>query len=234
MRAYGPSLNALVLLSGGQDSTTAMLWADKDQRWNCLALFVNYGQRSLSMEQRAVQRVCREAEVPWTMLDCDALAQLRDSSLVKNSEAFGVRADNLPTSFVPGRNILFLALAGAMAKKLNIPNVVIGLDAHRATSKTDAYPDCSMQFVRAMEEALRIGLDMPCLEIHAPLVALSKAAIWAKASALNVTNLVVNHTRTCYEGGEQPFHEWGYGCGACPACKKRSAGFAAWKQGGKA
>ena len=224
---------ALVLFSGGQDSTVCLAWA--------LARFehvetigFDYGQRHLvELECRLHVRSALHAQFPrWTqrladdhLLDLALLGQISDTALT-DERAIEMTAQGLPNTFVPGRNLLFFTFAAAVAYRRGL-NVLVG-----GMCETDfsGYPDCRDNTLRALQVAISLGLDAP-MTIETPLMWLDKAQTWALTEQLGgdpLIELVVEHTHTCYLGDRTHRHEWGYGCGLCPACDLRRKGYDGW------
>jgi 7-cyano-7-deazaguanine synthase len=222
---------ALVLFSGGQDSTTCLADAlDRYERVETLGF--EYGQRHrIEMDVRQTVRAqLRERFPAWAprlgddhLLSVDSLSQIGGSSLT-DEVAFAMQADGLPNTFVPGRNLLFLTLAGALAYRRGLQVIVTGV----CETDYSGYPDCRDDTMKAMQLALSLGLDRR-LVIETPLMWIDKAQTWAMAHRLGgdaLVNLIVEETHTCYQGDRTQRHAWGYGCGACPACELRAAGWA--------
>ena len=224
---------ALVLFSGGQDSTVCLAWAlERFDRVETIGF--DYGQRHrIELKCRGEVRSEIAAQVPrWAprlsedhVLDLSLLAQIGDSALT-TERAIEMQANGLPNTFVPGRNLLFLTFAAALAYRRGL-NVLVG-----GMCETDysGYPDCRDNTLKAMQLALSLGLDTP-LTVETPLMFLTKADTWALAESLGgpaLNALVAEHTHTCYLGERGQRHAWGYGCGQCPACQLRAAGHAAW------
>ncbi len=226
------STSALVLFSAGQDSATCLAWA--------LARFehvetigFSYGQRhAVELAQRPVLRALLGRHAGEGVLGDDVVVDLSgygalgDSALTTD-RAIEMAANGLPTTFVPGRNLVFLAVAAAHAYRRGIDTLVGGM------CETDdvGYPDCRRATLDAMQSALQLGLARP-LTIETPLMALTKARTWALAHELGGDALVadiVEHSHTCYQGDRDHRHAWGYGCGVCPACDLRAKGWAAWR-----
>jgi len=221
---------ALVLFSGGQDSTTCLAHAlARYERVETLGF--DYGQRhrvELDVRPRVLDAV--RARFPaWAprlgedhLLTLDVLAQLGGSSLTADI-AFAMQADGLPNTFVPGRNLLFLTLAGALAYRRGLQVIVTGV----CETDYSGYPDCRDDTMKAMQLALSLGLDRRVV-IETPLMWIDKAATWRLAESLGgppLVELVVEETHTCYEGDRTHRHAWGWGCGHCPACALRAAGW---------
>ncbi|MCX8097584.1 MAG: 7-cyano-7-deazaguanine synthase QueC [Casimicrobiaceae bacterium] len=221
---------ALVLFSGGQDSATCLAWAlERYARVETIAF--DYGQRhavELQVRQAFLgalrQRFARWAERLGEdhRFELPLLGQLSETALTREAE-IRLLASGLPNTFVPGRNLLFLALAAIVAYRRDIAVLVGGM----CETDFSGYPDCRAAFIAAMQQALTLGIDQP-FRIETPLMRLDKAATWALAEALGGPTLVeaiVEHTHTCYLGERGQRHPWGYGCGACPACELRARGY---------
>jgi 7-cyano-7-deazaguanine synthase len=223
--------HALVLFSGGQDSTACLAWALS--RFTLVeTVGFNYGQRHI-VEMECRQNVLREVrkQFPkWSqqlgedhVLDLGFLAKISDCALTAEREiAF---ADNgLPNTFVPGRNLLFLISAAALAYRRGIDTLVGGM----CETDYSGYPDCRDTTMQAMRLALTLGMGQR-LQIETPLMWLDKAATWSLARELGgdaLVNITRETTHTCYLGNRTTLHEWGYGCGTCPACQLRSKCYA--------
>ena len=221
---------ALVLFSGGQDSTVCLAWAlERFARVETVGF--DYGQRhaiELSVRPRLRARMA-ELVPQWRdrlgedhLVKLDALSAISDTALTRDTEI--VMAENgLPTSFVPGRNLIFLCFAGALAYRRGAGHLVGGM----CETDYSGYPDCRDATIRAMQTALSLGMDRP-LCIHTPLMRLDKAATFALALEIGgraFLDLTVEETHSCYLGDRTHRHEWGYGCGTCPACRLRANGF---------
>lgn len=221
---------ALVLFSGGQDSTTCLAHAlARYERVETLGF--DYGQRhriELDVRPRVLDAV-RTRFPTWAprlgedhLLTLDVLAQLGGSSLTEDI-AFAMQADGLPNTFVPGRNLLFLTLAGALAYRRGLQVIVTGV----CETDYSGYPDCRDDTMKAMQLALSLGLDRR-LVIETPLMWIDKAATWRLAESLGgpgLVDLIAEETHTCYEGDRTHRHPWGWGCSRCPACELRAAGW---------
>jgi len=224
---------ALVLFSGGQDSTTCLAQAlSKYERVETVGF--DYGQRH-SVELQARLVVLREirAQFPqWAhklgedhFLDLAVLGQVSETSLTRDT-AFRMESSGLPNTFVPGRNLLFLTLAAALAYRRDLQVLVTGV----CETDFSGYPDCRDDTMKAMQLALSLGMDKRFL-IETPLMWIDKAATWSLAEALGgkpLVDLIIEHTHTCYLGDREHRHAWGYGCGQCPACELRLRGYAAY------
>lgn len=221
--------STVVLLSGGQDSTTCFYWAlTKFDRVEAVSF--DYGQRH-RVELELAEMHARDTATPHKVLSVEALNQLGAASLtnpdIGNLHAgpqTNVYADKrgLPQSFVPGRNLLFFTLAAAYALPRGIESIVVGVCGQDRAG----YPDCRPAFVNDMALAIATGMDAPDFEIHAPLLYLSKAETWAMADEMGALSQIVLDTHTCYEGDRSGAPApWGYGCGECGACVERRKGY---------
>jgi 7-cyano-7-deazaguanine synthase len=162
---------------------------------------------------------------PDTVVALPELGRLSETALTRE-RAIAFEENGLPNTFVPGRNLLFLAYAAALAYRRGIHVLVGGM----CETDFSGYPDCRQATMTAMGEALALGLDYP-LKIETPLMFVDKAGTWAMADRLGgeaLTRVVIEHSHTCYLGDRASRHPWGYGCGSCPACDLRARGFAAW------
>lgn len=206
---------ALVVFSGGQDSTTCLFWA-KAHFKTVRAISFFYGQKH-SLEVELAEKIAKDAGVEWEMMDVSFISKLStgcsltDTSLEieeeKNPE------DTFPTTFVPGRNLFFLSIAAVKAREYGIRHLVTGV------SQTDfsGYPDCRDSFIKSLNVTLNLAMDEQFV-LHTPLMWIDKAQTWALADELGVLDLIRNSTLTCYNGVV------GDGCGHCPACKLRREG----------
>jgi 7-cyano-7-deazaguanine synthase len=230
---------ALVLFSGGQDSTTCLAHAlSRYERVETVAF--DYGQRHhVELDARLnVLRELRQQFPAWApklgedhLLDLSVLGKVSETSLTRDT-AFQMEASGLPNTFVPGRNLLFLTLAAALAYRRGLQVLVTGV----CEIDYSGYPDCRDDTMKAMQLALSLGMDQRFL-IETPLMWIDKAATWEMARALGahsgqpeggqaLVDLIVEHTHTCYLGDRSHRHAWGYGCGSCPACELRARGYA--------
>jgi 7-cyano-7-deazaguanine synthase len=226
---------ALVLFSGGQDSTACLAWAL--ERYALVeTLGFDYGQRHrIELACRLTVRSELLKTCPqWAsrlgddhLLDLRLLGQISDTALTRD-RAIELQAGGLPNTFVPGRNLLFLTYAAALAYRRGASVLVGGM----CETDYSGYPDCRDNTLKAMQVALSLGLDTPMV-VETPLMWLSKAQTWALSQLLGgdaLTELIIEHTHTCYLGQRGERHAWGHGCGQCPACELRAAGFAAWRR----
>ena len=207
--------SALVVFSGGQDSTTCLFWAKKHFR-HVTALTFDYGQKHVH-EVDVARHIATEAGVEWHQMDVRFISHLGRNSLTDSDMVMDQEkpADGPPNTFVPGRNLFFLSIAAVFARERGINHLVTGV------SQTDfsGYPDCRDAFIKSLNVSLNLGMEEQFV-IHTPLMWLNKAQTWALADELGVFELVRKQTLTCYNGIE------GDGCGHCPACKLRRDGLA--------
>jgi 7-cyano-7-deazaguanine synthase len=237
-----PHRFALVLFSGGQDSTTCLAHAlTRFERVETVGF--DYGQRHrVELAQRSiVLRALRARFAAWRerlgedhVLDASVMGQVSECALTRDM-AFQIEADGLPNTFVPGRNLLFLTLAAALAYRRGLSVIVAGV----CETDFSGYPDCRDDTMKAMQLALSLGMNRRFL-IDTPLMWIDKAATWQLAHTLGqqgdaegggqaLIELIVEHTHTCYEGARGQRQAWGHGCGRCPACQLRAAGWARWQ-----
>lgn len=222
---------ALVLFSGGQDSTACLAWA-LDRYAAVETLGFDYGQRH-RIELDCRQSVRREiaAQFPaWApklgedhLLDLSLLGQISDTALTRE-RAIELQTNGLPNTFVPGRNLLFLAFAATLAYRRGASVLVGGM----CETDYSGYPDCRDNTLKALQVALSLGLDAP-MTLETPLMFITKAQTWALTDELGgaaLNALIVEHTHTCYLGERKIRHAWGWGCGQCPACELRAKGHA--------
>lgn len=229
------SRKALVLFSGGQDSTACLAWA-LDRFAEVETLGFDYGQRH-RVELDCRQTVRREiaARFPhWAgrlgqdhLLDLALLGQISDTALTQE-RAIELQANGLPNTFVPGRNLLFLTFAATLAYRRGASVLVGGM----CETDFSGYPDCRDNTLKALQVALSLGLDTP-MTLDTPLMFLTKAQTWALTQSLGggaLNELIVEHTHTCYLGERTQRHDWGWGCGHCPACELRARGWREFSQ----
>jgi 7-cyano-7-deazaguanine synthase len=223
---------ALVLFSGGQDSTTCLAWA-LDRFAAVETVGFAYGQRH-AVELDARPRILEKLRAfsKWAdrlgadhLLPLDVLKQIGGTALTEDRK-IEMGKNGLPTTFVPGRNILFLTAAAALAYRRGIRDLVGGM----CETDFSGYPDCRNDTIQATQRALSLGMDVEFI-IHTPLMWIDKAATWKLAEDLGgkpLIDLIIEDTVTCYQGDRTHKHAWGYGCGTCPACDLRAKGYAGY------
>ncbi|MUG67895.1 MULTISPECIES: 7-cyano-7-deazaguanine synthase QueC [Paenibacillus] len=202
---------AVVVFSGGQDSTTCLFWA-KERFAEVETVTFDYGQRH-KLEIECAAQIAKEQGVPNTVLDMSLLNQLAPNALTRSDIAIEEGPQGLPTTFVDGRNLLFLSFAAVLAKGKGAKHLVTGV----CETDFSGYPDCRDSFIKSLNVTLNLAMDYPFV-IHTPLMWLNKAETWALADQMGALDYIRNHTLTCYNGIK------GDGCGECPACKLRKAG----------
>jgi len=226
--------SALVLFSGGQDSTTCLAWALERYR-HVETIGFDYGQR------HAVELTCREPvraamrrlSPVWDarlgddhLLDASMIGHVGETALTSDA-AITLDAEGLPTTYVPGRNLLFLVLAGAVAVRRQLTVLVGGM----CETDFSGYPDCRDDTIKAMQLALNLGMNRR-FALETPLMWIDKAATWRLAESLggpSLVDLIRHETHTCYLGDHHTRHDWGLGCGTCPACVLRARGYATYR-----
>lgn len=221
---------ALLLFSGGQDSATCLAWA-LDNYDHVETVGFHYGQRhDIEMTCRAgIREGLPKLKSKWEtrlgedhILDLSVLGQMSETALTRDV-AIEMNEDGLPNTFVPGRNLVFLTFAGALAYRRGI-NVLVG---GMCEADFSGYPDCRKETLDAQMQALSLGLDKT-MTLETPLMHLSKAGAWSLCETLGgeaLVSLVNEKTHSCYKGDHETQNEWGYGCGDCPACELRAAGW---------
>ncbi|KQW79647.1 7-cyano-7-deazaguanine synthase QueC [Brevundimonas sp. Root1279] len=231
--SQSPEKSALVLFSGGQDSATCLAWAlERFDRVETVGF--DYGQRhSVEMQARLDVRKGMAKVLPqWAdrlgpdhVVDLTGYGKIAESALTAE-RAIEMDARGLPTTFVPGRNLVFLTCAAALADRRGLEVLVGGM----CETDYSGYPDCRRDTIEAMAHALSLGLDKPVI-IETPLMALTKAETWALADRIGgqaLVDLIVEESHTCYRGDRALRFGWGYGCGTCPACELRAVGYGQW------
>jgi len=229
---------ALVLFSGGQDSTVCLAWAlSRYARVETVGF--DYGQRhAVELEARQEVRArMAEAFPEWAArLGEDHMLEMRGfgaigGTAMTEARAFEITEKGLPNTYVPGRNLVFLTYAAALADRRGVPVLVGGM----CETDYSGYPDCRREAIDAMQTALNLGMAQD-FRIETPLMHLTKAETWALAKQLGgeaLVTLVVEASHTCYAGQRGVLHPWGHGCGTCPACELRARGFEEWAAGGR-
>ncbi len=225
---------ALVLFSGGQDSTVCLAWALKRYA-RVETIGFAYGQRhAVELAQRVIVRDKIRTDFPaWGeklgpdhMIELTELGRISETSLTRATEIAMTKA-GLPSTFVPGRNLLFLTYAAAVAYRRGLGTLVAGM----CETDYSGYPDCRADTIRAQEEAIALGFDQE-FSIETPLMYVDKADTWELADELGgapLVDLIRDDTHTCYLGERTTFHDWGWGCGTCPACELRAKGWMTWQ-----
>ena len=202
---------AIVVFSGGQDSTTCLFYAKKHFKDVTLVTF-NYGQRH-DTEIEVAKKIAQEQNVEHHILDMSLLSQLTPNALTQHDLKIEDTEDGIPNTFVPARNLLFLSFAGALAYQIKAKHIITGV----CETDFSGYPDCRDSFIKSMNVTLNLSMDRDFV-IHTPLMWLDKAQTWELADNLGVLNYIRENTLTCYNG------IIGDGCGECPACQLRSRG----------
>ncbi|MBW3114075.1 MULTISPECIES: 7-cyano-7-deazaguanine synthase QueC [Bacillaceae] len=214
---------ALVVFSGGQDSTTCLFWAKKAFK-EVEAVTFNYGQRHVA-ELDCAREIAEDLNVPHHVLDMSLLNQLAPSALTRADEEITQAEGELPSTFVPGRNLIFLSFAGILAKQIGAKHIVTGV----CETDFSGYPDCRDMFVKSLNVSLNLSMDDQFV-IHTPLMWINKAETWEMADDLGAFKYIQENTLTCYNGLK------GSGCGECPACELRQKGLEEYvndKKGGE-
>jgi 7-cyano-7-deazaguanine synthase len=224
------STTALVLFSGGQDSTTCLAWAlDRFERVETVGF--DYGQRHrIELECRDTLRAKMTALNPvWAdrlgddhTISLAALGEISDTALTSGMQ-IEMSASGLPNTFVPGRNLIFLTFAATLAYRRGLKHIVGGM----CETDYSGYPDCRDDTIKALQVALNIGMEKRFV-LDTPLMWIDKAQTWRLAKDLGgraLVDIIVKDSHTCYLGERGEFHDWGYGCGTCPACDLRAKGY---------
>jgi 7-cyano-7-deazaguanine synthase len=220
---------ALVLFSGGQDSSTCLVWA-LDRFDQVETVGFDYGQRHrIELDRRPGIRDWLRKQFKWSArlgedhtLDLGTFGAISDTALTRDVE-IELGANGLPTTFVPGRNLVFLTFAAALAYRRGITHIIGGM----CETDYSGYPDCRDDTIKAMQVALNLGMERRFV-LHMPLMWIDKAATWQMAFDLGgqaLVDMLMEETHTCYRGERGLRHAWGYGCGTCPACMLRAEGF---------
>lgn len=224
---------ALVLFSGGQDSATCLAWAL--ERFSTVeTVAFDYGQRhkiELECREEFLEKIV-EINPKWKKrlgpdhkLDLSVLGKISETSLTQEAE-IALREDGLPNTFVPGRNLLFFTLAAAVAYRRKLRHLVGGM----CETDYSGYPDCRDDTLKSLQVTLNLGMGSNCV-VDTPLMWIDKAATWRMADDLGgnqLVDLIKTSTHTCYLGDRDHEHDWGFGCGECPACDLRITGYKAY------
>ena len=225
--------HALVLFSGGQDSTTCLAWA-LERFAHVETIGFDYGQRhAIELQARQTVRTRLRAQFPhWAprlgedhLIDLAILGQLSDTALTRDTE-IRMTAAGLPNTFVPGRNLLFFQLAAALGYRRGLHVLVGGM----CETDFSGYPDCRDDTLKALQVAVSLGMGQR-FTFETPLMWIDKADTWEMAFQLGgraLVDIVIEQSHTCYHGARDTLHPWGYGCGTCPACTLRRTGFERW------
>lgn len=229
----GDDAGALVLFSGGQDSTTCLAWA-LDRFPYVETIGFDYGQRhKVELDCRSALRegLTRIDRAWWRRLgrdhtlSLDALGAVSETALTRYTE-IAMESSGLPNTFVPGRNLVFLTFAAALAYRRGLRHVVGGM----CETDYSGYPDCRDDTIKALQVALNLGMERRFV-LHTPLMWIDKAATWALAlqtGGREFVRIVRDETHTCYQGDRDHHHDWGWGCGVCPSCDLRAKGYQRW------
>ena len=230
----GLSPGALVLFSGGQDSSVCLAYAlSRYPRVETVGF--DYGQRhgaELECRKRVREEMARRFPAwskrlgPDHVLDASSFGAISDTALTSDAEIV-MLASGLPSTFVPGRNLVFFIYAAALGYRRGLHVLVGGM----CETDYSGYPDCRDATLRAFEQAIRLGTEIP-FTIETPLMGRTKAETWTLAQELggnDLVEMILEETHTCYKGERGIRHDWGYGCGECPACELRARGFAEWQ-----
>ncbi len=225
---------AIVMFSGGQDSATCLAWALESFE-HVETIGFDYGQtHAIELETRGTFLTSLKKSFPqWIhrlgedrMIDLSILGKISDTALTRERE-IELNGAGLPNTFVPGRNLLFLTITAAVAYRRNARHIVGGM----CETDYSGYPDCRDDTIKALQVAVGLGMDKR-YTFHTPLMWIDKAGTWSLALDLGgarLVDLVRRETHTCYMGDRTRLHEWGYGCGRCPACELRASGWSAFK-----
>ncbi|MEM1106265.1 MAG: 7-cyano-7-deazaguanine synthase QueC [Pseudomonadota bacterium] len=233
MKTPPENSRALVMFSGGQDSTVCLAWALS--RYAAVeTVGFNYGQRhSVELECRLrIRALLKSQFADWAprlgpdhLLDANGLRDVGETAMTHETE-IEMSAAGLPNTFVPGRNLIFAVLASAVAYRRAIPVLVGGM----CETDFSGYPDCRRETLDAQMRAVFLGMEYP-ITLKTPLMELNKAETWALGESLGgpaLTKIIIEESHTCYKGNREDHHPWGFGCAACPACDLRAQGFSRW------
>lgn len=225
---------ALVLFSGGQDSTTCLAWALHNFA-HVETIGFHYGQRhaiELEMRPQLLAKI-RQLQPQWNealgedhMIDLGLISQLSHTAMTEDI-AIQMQANGLPNTFVPGRNLMFMLTAATLAYRRNLHVLVGGM----CETDFSGYPDCRDDSMKALQVAINLGLDTR-MRVETPLMWIDKAGTWDLAEKLGgeaLVNLIREDTHTCYLGQRGELHDWGHGCGTCPACELRAKGYLSYR-----
>ena len=218
---------AVVVFSGGQDSTTCLLWAMKTFKSVVCIQFV-YGQRHTS-EINCAGNICKKLEIPLKRVHVNSLSEVVNSALLSDAEDISeVKENGLPSSYVPNRNQMFITLAHGFAQTVGAKHLVMGV----CQTDYSGYPDCRNEYIQNMQYVTNLGAGLVednAIKIHTPIMYLTKAETFALADKLGGLELILDDTMTCYNG-HTTNHPWGMGCGECPSCKLRKKGYEEYRR----
>ncbi len=212
---------ALVVFSGGQDSTTCLFWAQN--RYSYVEAVTFFYEQNHQVELKQAQLICKKLNIPQKVINF-SVKNLTTSSLLDSKIKMSFSEKKIPNTLVEGRNILMFTYATIYAKNKNIDHLVTGV----CETDNSGYPDCREQFVVSLEKTLKLGLDFD-IEIKTPLIKMNKAQIFELAKKEGCLELILEDSHTCYRGERTKKHEWGYGCGECFACVLRLRGWERFK-----
>ncbi len=217
------NIKALILFSGGQDSTTCLFWGLSRFK-SMKAVTFNYGQLHL-VEVEQAQKICKDINIHHQIIDIPIKELVKNCSLTDNKlKIEQEKNEKNPNTFLDGRNILMLTYAAIIAKQNGIKNIITGV----CQTDYSGYPDCRDNFIKSMQVSLSLGMDYSFI-IHTPLMYLTKAETFKLAKEEGCLEFVLKHSHTCYRGDRSVLYSWGYGCGDCPACNLRKKGFEGFK-----
>ena len=216
-------MKALIIFSGGQDSTTCLYWA-KNRFDEVEAITFDYGQKH-SIEVEQSKYICEKEDIKQTIIDISFLNTIVQSALTSNGDVDVLNEKGLPASFVPNRNQLFITMAHSFAQTIGAQTLVTGV----CQTDYSGYPDCREAFIKAIEWVTNLGSD-ESLQIKTPLMFLTKAQTFLLAEKEGCLEDVLELSHTCYNGERTTLHSWGYGCGSCPACVLRKKGFQEYEE----
>lgn len=213
---------ALVIFSGGQDSVTCLGIA-LDQGFEVEAIGFSYGQRH-NVELEQAKHITEKFDIPFHIIETPSIAQATESDLTRQGNGFDKKGGTF-SSWVPNRNAFFFTLAHGLAQKIGAEFLVTGI----SDADNSGYPDCSADFALKIQNALNEGSNS-FIKIVTPLIDCDKAETFYKAKKYGILKTVLEDSHTCYEGDREHWHEWGYGCGECPACQLRKQGWKEYKE----
>lgn len=213
---------AVVIFSGGQDSTTCLYWALQNFDY-VEAITFFYGQNH-RVELKSAKAICEKEKIKQTVVDLNFLNTLIESAMLNGGDTSKITEKGLPSSFVPNRNQIFITLSHAYAQKIGAQNLVTGV----CQTDYSGYPDCRNAFIQKLQGVTNEGSSANIM-IHTPLMWIDKAQTWAMAAGLGRLFEIIELSHTCYLGDHYSKHEWGYGCGHCPACQLRAKGWEEFK-----